>query len=112
MMMSSRLKARLGRVLVISLLAVPTASFATSALAAGTSTATNNCVVQWWTTAWVGKCVNATQSGSYKAHVARADQADYNGPWRSVTKGSTATFDSGEASRGVQANGNSVSYTS
>ncbi len=44
------------------------------------------------------------------AHVARADQVDYSGPWRYVKKASVTTFDSGEAWRGVQSAGNYVAY--
>jgi hypothetical protein len=112
MMLNSRFNARISRMLVVGLLAVPTVSVATgvSAWAAGTSGRTNGCYVQWWSTAWEGKCAPATALGDYKVHVARADQTDYNGPWRRVAKNAVVTFDSGEAFRGVQAAGNYVSY--
>lgn len=111
-MMSSRLKARLGRALIISLLAVPSVSLATglSASAAGTSAESNGCYVQWWSTAWEAKCAPAGATGNYMAHVSLADQTDYNGSWRRVSKGASATFDSGSAWRGVQASGNYVAY--
>lgn len=110
-MMRSRTTRRLARVLIVGLLAAPaTAAAAGTAWAAGTSAKTNGCYVQWWNTAWAAKCSPASASGDFRAHVSRADQADYDGPWRYVSKGSSVTFDSGEAWRGVQAAGNYVAY--
>ncbi|WP_444663664.1 hypothetical protein ACT17Q_15885 [Cellulomonas sp. CW35] len=105
------MKARIGRALIVGVLAVPAVSVASgTAWAAGTSAKTNGCYVQWWNTAWSAKCNPASASGSYMAHVARADQVDYSGPWRYVKKASVTTFDSGEAWRGVQSAGNYVAY--
>lgn len=100
------------RLALVAALLVPSvgAVTSTSAFAAGTSAKTNGCYVQWWSTAWAAKCENTTSSGKYRAHVARADQSDYTGPWRSITKGATTMFDSGEAWRGVQNSGNWVEY--
>gem|GEM_PF-5557283 len=109
--MTSGARHRFARLAVVGLLAVPTVSLAAGpAFAAGTSAKTVGCYVQWWNTAWAAKCAPATASGDFKAHVARALQPDYIGPWRYVKKGSTTTFDSGEAWRGVQSSHNYVSY--
>jgi len=110
-MLNDRLKARIGRVAVIALLAAPTAAVVTGGVAwAGQSTKTNGCYVTWGNTAWSAKCAPASQGGWYYAHVSRAWQSDYTGPWRSVSFNSTATFDSGEAWNGVQSTGNYVGY--
>ncbi len=50
--MNSRMKARIGRALIVGVLAVPAVSVASgTAWAAGTSAKTNGCYVQWWNTA-------------------------------------------------------------
>ena len=98
--------------LLAALLALPVAVLlsSTTAEAAGISPKTNNCYVQWWSTHWTARCDNALVSGKYRAHVARADQRDYYGPWRSVSRGSWSTFDSGSSWRGIQSRGNWVEF--
>lgn len=111
-MSAERSLSRAGRLMLMGALAVPVATVFTStaALAAGTSPSTNGCYVQWYNTAWNAKCAPASVSGEYQAHVSRADQGDYVGPYRYQGRGSYSTFDSGSAFRGVQSSGNYVSY--
>lgn len=86
------------RLVIVGLLAAPAVAVTSSvAFAAGKSATTHGCYVQWWNTAWVAKCDPATATSNYSARVDRSGQSDYAGPFREVKKGSSATFDSGEA---------------
>ncbi len=96
--------------LVAALLIPAVGAVTTTSALAGVSARTHGCYVQWWNTAWAGKCNPAGYSGQYRVHVARANQPDYTGAWRSITKGARTTFDSGQAWRRVQDSGNWVEY--
>lgn len=101
--MRSTFTGKIARFALVAALAVPSIGVAGSAaFASGTSPSNHGCYVQWWSTAWAGKCKSATATGNYRVRVARADQQDLVGAWHHVNKGATGTFDSGEAWRGVQ----------
>ena len=101
--MKSTLSGKIARLALAAALAVPSVGvLGTTAFASGTSPANHGCYVQWWSTAWAGKCNRATATGNYRVRVATADQQDVVRPWHHVNKGATGTFDSGEAWRGVQ----------
>ncbi len=110
-MSKNSMRHHIARIAIVGLLAAP-AAVATSgvAFAAGTSTKTNGCYVQWWNTAWEAKCLPALATGDYSAHVDYSQQGDYHGPWRGVKKGTNHTFDSGTARFAVNGKNTYVTY--
>jgi hypothetical protein len=105
-----QIRARVGRLLLVAALAVPSIGVASSAAWASTSGSTHGCYVEWWNTAWAAKCAPAGVSGKYQAHVDYRNQVDYRGPWVTISKGATTTFDRGESWFGVQSGNTYVSF--
>ncbi|MGN9811988.1 hypothetical protein ACTMSW_21845 [Micromonospora sp. BQ11] len=64
-----------------------------SAATAGTSTKTNGCYAQWYSTYFKGVCESTTQRGYYQLNAYCDYEGDYHGDWYHKDRGYSGTFD-------------------